>query len=84
MTPRNRMNSLLSAAMLLASPSIGRRLDPEPREPEPRIPRPPRKLNYAERAAKREREMDRQTIRAGLQGNGLWRRNAAHGRVRGH
>jgi len=31
----------------------------------------------------RPRERERKAARAGAQGGGLWRRNAAHGRVRG-
>lgn len=43
--------------------------------------RPPNKLTPEE---KQRRRAAMRLRRAGIQGNGLWRRNAAQGRVKGH
>lgn len=63
---------------------------PEPREPEPYSPRRPINITPGDeieiarrRQLKRARKAAQKTVRAGIPGNGLWRRNNAHGRVRG-
>lgn len=74
---RGALVAALAASLL---PGFGTSAEVIPRTD---YPREPRRLSPAQRDA-RDRELaERRRKKAGIQGGGLWRRNAAHGKVRG-
>lgn len=86
---KSRLSLAYLSALFGAASSFPVRAEVVPRRPEDydttqRRTRSKARPNKLSRAQKRNRAMFKKVRRAGIQGNGLWRRNAAQNNVRGH